>query len=72
MWTYEKREHLTTKQALKKYRLAKTHPNDLVSLENLDCGHWAVRVYGTDAEKEAFLLNKFSEMLKAIASAFAR
>jgi hypothetical protein len=66
-----KHRHLSTTQALKEYQLEKARNNGFVDLEVLDCGHWKVKVYRTEIEKEAFLLSKLSDMLRRFLSPFA-
>lgn len=65
-YTYSERpEHLTDDEAVAKYSTAKReHPNALVVLRDLDCGHWQVKVYETTAEKNTFLKRRLDSMVR--------
>jgi hypothetical protein len=66
----EEQEHLTEKEALARYQSEKSaNPNGLVVLDDLSCGHWSVKTYKSDTEKQQFLQIKFSAMLKLFWSA---
>ena len=60
-------EHLTEREAVDRYASArKEDPTALVVLDELDCGHYRIRVKKTDAEKTAYLtryLRRYYERL---------
>jgi hypothetical protein len=65
--------HLNDEKALEKYRREKSlHPDALIDLADLDCGHWEVNVYETPKEKERFLNDKLSDLVDRFFSAFKR
>jgi len=70
-YTYgSKSKHLNNREASDTYRNEKTnHPDAIVTLEELACGHWTVDVYATPAEKETFLYNKIMDMVNSLWSA---
>lgn len=71
-YEYEKK-HLNGKDALERFRKEKaSHPNSLITLEDLDCGHWTVNVYETEVEKEAYLRKKLSDMISSFWSSFKK
>jgi phosphoenolpyruvate-protein kinase (PTS system EI component) len=72
-YTYEeeKPDHLSEREALESYARAKReHPDALIVLRDLDCGHWQIKTYETDAEKNAFLSKRLSFMVRNFWSAF--
>lgn len=63
-WGYPGSRHLTDAEAIERYGKEKSlHPDALIVLEDLDCGHWNISVYDTEEEKEEFVKNKWSEFL---------
>jgi hypothetical protein len=57
-------DHLSETEAFQQYRTEKAlHPDSIVTLEKLDCGHWAVRVYSSVSEKEALLRKKLDDYI---------
>lgn len=71
-YSYEENaDHLSEGEVLERYTRAKReHPNALIVLRDLDCGHWQIRTYETDDEKNAFLRKKLSSMVRMFWSAF--
>jgi len=71
-YTYEdKHDHLSEGEALESYTRAKReHPDALVVIRDLDCGHWQIRTYETDAEKNALLRKRLASMVRTFWSAF--
>lgn len=67
-YTYgSKNKHLNDREASDTYRKEKVgNPGAIVTLEELDCGHWNVSVYTTPSEKEALLYNKMVEMINTL------
>lgn len=72
-YSYENEtNHLDDGEALEKYKREKVlHPEALIVIEDLNCGHWDVEVYQTEEEKQEYLqkktrsiLDKFLAMLK--------
>lgn len=65
-YTYDERpEHLDDRAAIKQYEKALTeHPEALVDLRDLDCGHWEVNVYKSATEKNAFLVRRLNALLR--------
>lgn len=60
-------EHLLEKEALEQYRREKRrHPDSIVTLEQLDCGHWAVKIYSSVREKEAVLRKKLDDYVGSV------
>lgn len=70
-YTYdEQRDHLSDSEALEQYAsLRREQPGALVVLSDLDCGHWQIKSYATDAEKTAYLRSRLNSMLKVFWSA---
>lgn len=65
--------HLNEKQALERYRRAISNQRDaLVVLEDLDCGHWTVNEYKTDAEKETFIRKRLAQYFEQAFSSILR
>jgi hypothetical protein len=65
--------HLNDEEALESYRREKTrHPDALVVLDDLRCGHWDVEVYETEKEKEEYLGKRARGILERFANAFKR
>lgn len=61
---YSGSQHMTDAEAIERYRKEKSaHPDALVVLDDLDCGHWDISVYSTDEEKEEFIRSKWSDFL---------
>ncbi len=66
--------HLEDSEALEKYKSVKAlHPDALVVLDDLKCGHWDVEVYKTEEEKQEYLqeaarsfLDRFIEMFRKL------
>ena len=57
-------DHLTEKEALERYKLEKArHPNSIVTLDKLECGHWTVKVYSSVSEKESALRRKLDDYI---------
>jgi hypothetical protein len=69
-YTYgSKNKHLNDREASDTYRKEKAdNPGAIVTLEELDCGHWNVSVYATPSEKEALLYTKMIDMVNALRS----
>lgn len=69
-YTYgSKNKHLNDREASDTYRKEKAdNPGAIVTLEELDCGHWNVSVYATPSEKEALLYAKMIDMVNALRS----
>ena len=63
-YSYEtKLGHLTERKAIEEYKRAKqANPEALVTLDDLDCGHWAVAVHSTEQEKQAVLARKLADI----------
>jgi len=65
--------HLNDEEALEAYRRKKArHPDALVVLDDLHCGHWDVEVYKTEEEKEAYLGKRARGILERFAGAFKK
>jgi hypothetical protein len=73
-YTYEpKNKHLSDREASDKYIKEKgRNTGAIVTLEELDCGHWNVNVYSTSFEKELFLYNKMMDMVNKILSVISK
>ena len=73
-YTYEDRpDHLTDREAIERYtKMQANHPDALIMLRDLDCGHWQVRMYETEAEKNAFLRRRLSLVFRTFWSALQR
>jgi hypothetical protein len=57
--------HLSENEALKRYeRVRSEHPEALIILKDLDCGHWKLIVKETEAEKSQYIGDYFSRVLK--------
>ncbi len=71
-YSYEEQsDHLSEGEALERYTRAKReHPNALIMLRDLDCGHWQIKTYETDDEKNALLRKKLASMVRTFWSAF--
>jgi hypothetical protein len=65
-YSYEEApSHLTESEALDGYTKARLeHPDALVRLRDLDCGHWQVTIHETPAEKDALFRETFASMLR--------
>jgi hypothetical protein len=63
-YSYEnEKHHLTDDDALEQYKKAKTlHPDAIVVLEDLECGHWDVDIYKTPEQKEVFYKNRLTKL----------
>lgn len=70
-YSYEEQtDHLSESEASDRYAKARReHPNALTVLRDLDCGHWQIKVYETDAEKNAFLRRRLDSMVRMFWSA---
>lgn len=56
-------DHLTESEALERFKAERMeHPNALVILQDLRCGHWSVRVYDSAEEKDEFLYERLNSM----------
>lgn len=63
--------HLDDDEALEKYKREKAlHPDALIVLDDLACGHWDVDVYKSSDEKEAFLRKRVDKILEKFANTF--
>lgn len=73
-YTYEpKRSHLDQSEALNEYKRAlKNHPDALVVLDDLDCGHWNVVVLKTAAEKNRFYRRRLNSLYKLVSKPFRK
>lgn len=69
-YTYSDRsDHLSDAEAISEYGAARSeHPDALVVLQDLDCGHWQVKVYETPAEKDAFFKRQLQSMFRTFMS----
>jgi len=69
----ENTRHLDDDEALEKYNREKSlHPDAIITLVDLDCGHWDVETYKTSEEKESFLRKKLSSLWGNFFSAFSK
>ncbi len=70
-YTYNERDdHLTEAEALGRYAVTRREdPTAIVVLRDLDCGHWQVKTYSSEAEKNAFLRNRLESMVRMFWSA---
>jgi hypothetical protein len=58
---------LSEKEALEAYKQAKAiYANDVVHLDDLDCGHWTVKVYSTDSEKQTFYRDRLKKLYQFV------
>ncbi|HEX8746732.1 MAG TPA: hypothetical protein VF717_05990 [Pyrinomonadaceae bacterium] len=65
--------HLSEEEALEKYSREKAnHPNAIVIIDDLDCGHLEVEVYETEREKQAFYRKKLAEYFDNVWDAFKK
>lgn len=73
-YTYEtKNKHLSEKEALDLYTKEKArHPGAIITLEDLDCGHWIVNVYQTDREKDILIRRKLTHLIDNLWSVFRK
>jgi hypothetical protein len=73
-YEYEtKLPHLTSTEALERFNKArKDYPNALVTLNDLDCGHWKVEIYTTKVQKEKYLRSYWTERIGTLFSALQR
>ena len=56
--------HLTEAEAIERYQREKAlYPKSIVELKGFDCGHWEVKTYSSEKEKQEFLGKKLSEMI---------
>ncbi len=59
--------HLTDDEALDYYKKAKaTHPNAIVVLDDLNCGHWDVDICVTDEQKKMFYRRRLEGLYKQL------
>lgn len=65
-YTYdEQNDHLSDAEAIEQYSsLRREQPHTLVVLRDLDCGHWQIKTYETDADKTAYMRRRLDSMLK--------
>lgn len=65
-YTYEdQKHHLTDDDAVDAYKKAKRlHPDALVILDDLSCGHWDVDIFETPKQKEVFYQKRLSRLLR--------
>lgn len=60
---YEATEHITESEVLDKYRnILVSDPDAIVVLEDLNCGHWQIKTYKSEAEKQRFYRNRLSDL----------
>lgn len=73
-YSYDKAQgHLTDREALEYYKKTREAFKDaLITLNDLDCGHWSVDVYQSDDEKDALYRQKASEMYRNFLSTFIK
>lgn len=65
--------HLDDDEALEIYRREKAiHPDALIVLDDLHCGHWDVEVYRTEEEKEEYLGKRVRGILERFARALKK
>lgn len=58
-------EHMTADEAAERYKSFKaSDPQAIVSLEELPCGHYAVNVYKTDWQKQAFIRRTYQSLVR--------
>lgn len=71
-YTYsDKADHLTESDALEQYSRARSeHPDALVMLRDLDCGHWQVQVHETEQEKQQALRERWASIFRMFTAAF--
>jgi len=63
-YKYDSRIHLGDAEATRKYLEEKSkNPDAYVMLNDLDCGHWAIKTYRTEPQKQKFLQNKWNELI---------
>ncbi len=59
--------HITESEVLERYAREKTrHPNAIVNIEDLDCGHFNVEVYESESEKQVFYNKQINRLLKKL------
>ena len=69
----ENTEHLDDAEALEMYRREKAqHPDALVVLDDLSCGHWDVEVYKTEEEKREYLEKRARSTIRKFLNAFKK
>ena len=70
-YTYdEQTAHLSESEAIERYTsLRREKPDALLVLRDLDCGHWRVQAYQTDAEKNAYFRRRLDSIFKVFWSA---
>lgn len=65
--------HLKDDEALEKYKHEKAfHPDALIVLQDLECGHWDVETYTSDTEKQEYLQKRVHQILGKIVAAFKK
>jgi len=65
-------DHLPENEALKLYSAMKaSDPEAIVVLRDLDCGHWQVRRYSTQVEKNEYLNRYLRRIYGRFVKAFA-
>jgi hypothetical protein len=61
-YEYEFETHFSEGEAVDRYVQEKEkHPDSLVVLENLSCGHFEVKVFKSEKDKQAFYRRKLTE-----------
>ncbi len=73
-YSYEdETQHLDDGEALEKYKRERAlHPDALIILEDLNCGHWDVEIYETEEEKEEYLSERASSILDKFLRVFKK
>ncbi len=68
-----KNNHLTKREAIERYKEAKRRVVDvaLVELEELNCGHWNVKIHKTESAKRKYLKRQFEGMIGDFSDTFA-
>ena len=65
-YTYESKRSFNHSEALNEYKRAiqRHHPDALIVLDDLGCGHWNVIVLQTSAEKDQYYRRRLSSFYK--------
>lgn len=59
--------HLKESEVLDRYAREKSrHPGAIVTIEDLDCGHFAVEVHESENEKQAFYSRRLHRLLRRL------
>lgn len=71
-YSYEdKTTHIREADVLKNYKEQKTlYPNAVVTVDNLDCGHWRIETFKTEEQKQVFYKKKLSKMVSELLNRF--